>query len=71
MRPLPGATVSMPLMWDEVNESLDPRNFTIRNAVERMERLGLDPVQPVLETKPDLSGVLEHLASVATEKPRT
>ena len=70
VRPLPGATVSMPLVWDEVNESLDPRNFTIRNAVERMERLGLDPVQPVLETKPDLSGVLEQLASFAMEKPR-
>jgi bifunctional non-homologous end joining protein LigD len=70
VRPLPGATMSMPLMWDEVNESLDPRNFTIRNAVQRIERLGSDPVQPVLETKPDLSGVLEQLAAVATEKPR-
>jgi bifunctional non-homologous end joining protein LigD len=65
VRPLPGATVSMPLVWDEVNASLDPREFTIRNAIDRMERLGVDPVQAVLETKPDLVRVLEQLASGA------
>ena len=39
VRPLPGATVSMPLVWDEVDRRLDPKRFTIKNAVERMERL--------------------------------
>jgi bifunctional non-homologous end joining protein LigD len=62
VRPLPGATVSMPLLWDEVNDSLDPRAFTIRTAIERMERLTSDPVAPVLEEKPDLGQVLERLA---------
>ena len=62
VRPLPGATVSMPLVWDEVNDSLDPRAFTIRNAIERIERMGKDPVLPVLETKPDLAEVLQRLA---------
>jgi bifunctional non-homologous end joining protein LigD len=64
VRPLPGATVSMPLLWNEVNDSLDPKAFTIRNALERVERLGSDPVLPVLEMKPDLPSVLEQLASV-------
>jgi bifunctional non-homologous end joining protein LigD len=66
VRPLPGATVSMPLRWEEVNDSLDPKTFSIRNAIERMDRLGNDPVLPVLEGKPDLSQVLERLAGVLT-----
>jgi bifunctional non-homologous end joining protein LigD len=64
VRPLPGATVSMPLRWDELNDSLDPKTFTIKNALERLDRLGADPVLPVLEMKPDLPSVLEQLASV-------
>ena len=64
VRPLPGATVSMPLVWDEVNESLDPRAFTISNAIQRMEKMGKDPVMPVLESKPDLAQVLEQLAGL-------
>jgi bifunctional non-homologous end joining protein LigD len=61
VRPLPGATVSMPLQWSEV-EGLDPRTFTIKNAVERMEGLAVDPVRRVLEEKPDLGEVLGRLA---------
>lgn len=64
VRPLPGATVSMPLTWDEVNDDLDPRNYTIRNAAARMEALGEDPVRPVLTEKPDLVSALEALATL-------
>ena len=64
VRPLPGATVSMPLLWEEVNESLDPKAFTIKTAIERMERFGSDPNAPVLEQKPDLGQVLEKLAAL-------
>ena len=68
VRPLPGATVSMPLIWDEVNDWLDPRTYTIANALDRMERLGADPVLPVLDMRPDLTGVLQRLAErLATE----
>jgi bifunctional non-homologous end joining protein LigD len=64
VRPLPGATVSMPLLWDEVNDSLDPKAFTISNAIDRIQRLERDPASPVLETKPDLAEVLERLAGM-------
>ena len=62
VRPLPGATVSMPLVWDEVADGLDPRDFTIRNASERMQRLTTDPCVDVLDQKPDLQAVLQRLA---------
>jgi len=64
VRPLPGATVSMPLRWDEVVDGLNPKDFTIRNAIERMERLEADPVAAVLSEIPDLAGVLERLAEL-------
>ncbi len=61
VRPLPGATVSMPLQWDEVTDSLDPRNYTIRSAVDRMQGITKDPVSAVLEVRPDLTQVLGAL----------
>jgi bifunctional non-homologous end joining protein LigD len=64
VRPLAGATVSMPLLWDEVNASLDPRDFTIRNALQRMTKLGGDHVLPVLTETPGLGGIIQKLAAV-------
>ncbi len=61
VRPLPGAPVSMPLEWREVNGKLDITRFTMRNAPERMAKLGRDPVVPVLEARPDLGAVLDRL----------
>jgi bifunctional non-homologous end joining protein LigD len=61
VRPKPGAPVSMPLRWREVGPRLDPAAFTIRNALERMERLGEDPLVPAITEKPDLLGALERL----------
>jgi bifunctional non-homologous end joining protein LigD len=63
VRPLPGATVSMPIRWDEVGPDLEQarHTFTIKTAVARMEGMGTDPVRPVLEERPDLGAVLERL----------
>jgi bifunctional non-homologous end joining protein LigD len=67
VRPLPGATVSMPLTWDEVNADLDPKNYTIRNALERMASMGEDPVLPVIDEKPKLARSLERLDALMKE----
>lgn len=62
VRPLPGAPVSMPLRWREVSARLDPRRYTMRNAVKRMRALEGDPLRAVLELKPDLQAALERLS---------
>ena len=40
VRPRPGAPVSTPLRWAEVEESLDPRAFTMDVVLERIRRHG-------------------------------
>jgi DNA primase len=52
----------MPLRWEEVSDGLDPRNYTIKNGVERMTSLTADPCVGVLEQNPDLQAVLQRLA---------
>ena len=61
MRPLPGAPVSVPLSWREVNRKLDIRRHTIRTVPERMRKLGADPLAEVLELSPDLGAALDQL----------
>jgi bifunctional non-homologous end joining protein LigD len=61
VRPLPGAPVSMPLEWREVNKKLEIAHHTIVSAPARMEKLGHDPDRPVLDVIPDLPAVLERL----------
>jgi bifunctional non-homologous end joining protein LigD len=47
LRPKPGATVSMPLHWEEVKKGLKMKDFTIHNAVARIREQG-DIFKPVL-----------------------
>jgi bifunctional non-homologous end joining protein LigD len=61
-RPIPGAPVSMPLLWKEVNSKLDVSKYTIKTARARIETLGEDPVREVLSVNPDLGAVLQRLA---------
>ncbi len=61
VRARPGAPVSTPLRWEEVEPGLEPRAFTIATVPERLERLGEDPLGPVLQERPDLGAALERL----------
>ncbi len=38
LRPKEGATVSMPVRWKEVRPGLSPQDFTIHNALKRIEK---------------------------------
>ena len=60
LRPKPGATVSMPLHWDEVKKGLKMKDFNIRNAVARLKEVG-DIFKPVLGKGIDISKALRQL----------
>jgi bifunctional non-homologous end joining protein LigD len=57
VRPRPGAPVSTPLEWSEVNERLDPLSFTMPVVLERVRKHG-DLFQGALTTKQRLTGAL-------------
>ena len=58
IRPKRGATVSMPLEWDEVKEGLQISDFTIYNALDRIKKKG-DIFAPVLGEGIDMEKTLD------------
>jgi bifunctional non-homologous end joining protein LigD len=60
LRPKPGATVSMPLYWEEVKKGLVMKDFTISNAIERIKAEG-DIFKPVLGKGIDLKKMLKKM----------
>ena len=61
-REKPGATVSTPLLWNEVGEGLSIGDYAIETVPPRMKTLeGGDPMAPVLTESPDLIAALEKL----------
>jgi bifunctional non-homologous end joining protein LigD len=60
LRPKPGATVSMPLHWDEVKKGLAMKDFTIENAMDRLKTEG-DIFKPVLGKGIDLDKILKKI----------
>ncbi len=63
LRPKPGATVSMPLDWDEVKPGLTMRDFTIFNAIDRLRSTG-DLFKEVLGKGVDLDKAIKRTQSV-------
>ncbi len=64
VRAMPGATVSTPLTWDEVDDTLDPRAFDLRTVPRRVARLS-DPMAALLTEKPCVLTAIERLEKLA------
>ena len=60
VRPKPGAPVSTPLRWEELHDKVRPRDFGMREALERIEREG-DLFEPVLRGGQSLGPALRSL----------
>jgi bifunctional non-homologous end joining protein LigD len=63
VRAYDGALVSTPLVWDEVEKGLRPGQFTIKNVLERFEKVG-DLFRPVLDKPQRLEGALKRLSQL-------
>jgi bifunctional non-homologous end joining protein LigD len=60
VRPKPGAPVSTPLRWEELTESVRPRDFSMQVALDRVAKHG-DLFEPVLHGKQALGRALQAL----------
>jgi bifunctional non-homologous end joining protein LigD len=60
VRPKPGAPVSTPLRWEELTESVRPRDFSMQVALDRVAKHG-DLFEPVLHGKQGLGPALQAL----------
>lgn len=63
VRAVPGAQVSCPLVWDEVDAKLDPARYTIRTVPPRFEKMK-DPLRPVLGPGIDMIEAIGKLAAM-------
>jgi bifunctional non-homologous end joining protein LigD len=60
VRPLPGAPVSMPVEWSQVNARLKLERFNIRSARKCLRERG-DPLAPILSESIDMLAALDAL----------
>lgn len=60
LRPVPGASVSTPLEWREVNHQLTPKQFTMQNTLQRIKKRG-DLFLPVLRESNSIEKALKAL----------
>ena len=67
LRPVPGATVSTPLLWKEVKRGLSPLDFNIKSVHARLKRKG-DLFSAVLTEKINLTKCIKNLESKWSKK---
>lgn len=68
LRPEPGAPVSTPLTWDDVERGVTPRDFTIASVWERFAKLG-DLFEGVRTKPQSLDAALESMGLPSTRSP--
>ncbi|MCA1838789.1 MAG: non-homologous end-joining DNA ligase [Actinomycetota bacterium] len=61
VRPYPGAPVSAPVTWEELDEEFFPEQFNLKTIFERIERVG-DPFKPAMTIKQDIRPALAQLS---------
>jgi bifunctional non-homologous end joining protein LigD len=69
VRPVPAASASCPLRWDEVNGRLDPANFTIRTIPQRFREME-DPLAPVLGEGIDMAAAIGRIEERMKKKAK-
>jgi bifunctional non-homologous end joining protein LigD len=69
-RPVPGATVSCPLRWQEVNERLHPSQFTIKTVPPRFRKIK-DPMTSVFRNAIDLASALKQVEKMLAARKTT
>lgn len=67
LRPLPGAPVSTPLDWEELDEDLEPGDFRIDNVWERFA--AGDRFAPVLGDRQSLTAAMQALGLQPSQEP--
>ena len=66
VRPKPGAPVSTPLQWEELKPGIEPRDFGLEKALERIEQHG-DLFAPVLEDPRPLAPAAARLQRLTSD----
>jgi bifunctional non-homologous end joining protein LigD len=70
VRPVPGAPVSTPLMWDELRPELEPVKFNIKTVPDRLQEMKADPFIGAVNDLQALEDALPALEKLVRETRR-
>jgi bifunctional non-homologous end joining protein LigD len=74
VRPFPGAPVSTPLQWKELKAGLTPKQFTMKNIMQRLDKMGdiwLLPDAPGIDLNKAMQALSGKAPAPAKARPST